>query len=70
MADRAKPRAKYSSASASRISGWSIAATFSQQYTGVRELIDAEKKDLSVALNGTSGSCFFAMNASIIPCYL
>jgi hypothetical protein len=33
---------------------WSIAATFSQQYTGVRELIDAEKKDLSVALNGTS----------------
>lgn len=33
---------------------WSIAATFSQQYTGVRELIDAEKKDLSVARNGTS----------------
>ena len=33
---------------------WSIAATFSQQYTGVRELIDAEKKDLSAALNGTS----------------
>ena len=35
---------------------WSIAATFSQQYTGVRELIDAEKKDLSAALNGTSAT--------------
>ena len=33
---------------------WSIAASFSQQYTGVRELIDAEKKDLSAAPNGTS----------------
>ncbi len=33
---------------------WSIAASFSQQYTGVRELIEAEKKDLSAAPNGTS----------------
>jgi hypothetical protein len=35
---------------------WSIAASFSQQYTGVRELIDAEKKDLSAVQNGTSGT--------------
>lgn len=35
---------------------WSIAASFSQQYTGVRELIEAEKKDLSAAQNGTSGT--------------
>ena len=35
---------------------WSIAASFSQQYTGVRELIDAEKKDLSAEQNGTSGT--------------
>lgn len=35
---------------------WSIAATFSQQYTGVRELIEAEKKDLSAAPSGTSGT--------------
>jgi hypothetical protein len=35
---------------------WSIATSFSQQYTGVRELIDAEKKDLSAAPNGTSGT--------------
>lgn len=35
---------------------WSIAASFSQQYTGVRELIDAEKKDLSAERNGTSGT--------------
>ena len=35
---------------------WSIAASFSQQYTGVRELIDAEKKDLSAGQNGTSGT--------------
>ena len=35
---------------------WSIAASFSQQYTGVRELIDAEKKDLSAEPNGTSGT--------------
>ena len=35
---------------------WSIATSFSQQYTGVRELIDAEKKDLSVAPNGISGT--------------
>lgn len=34
---------------------WSIAASFSQQYTGVRELIDAEKKDLSAEQSGTSG---------------
>jgi hypothetical protein len=33
---------------------WSIAASFSQQYTGVRELIEAEKKDLSVDPSGTS----------------
>lgn len=33
---------------------WSIAASFSQQYTGIMELIEAEKKDLSSALNGTS----------------
>lgn len=33
---------------------WSIATSFSQQYTGVMELIEAEKKDLNVALNGTS----------------
>ena len=33
---------------------WSIAASFSQQYTGVRELIEAEKKDLSAEPNGTS----------------
>ena len=35
---------------------WSIAASFSQQYTGVRELIDAEKKDLSAVQNGTLGT--------------
>lgn len=35
---------------------WSIAASFSQQYTGVRELIEAEKKDLSAVRNGTSGT--------------
>lgn len=35
---------------------WSIAASFSQQYTGVRELIEAEKKDLSAVQNGTSGT--------------
>ncbi|MBN8521614.1 MAG: hypothetical protein J0L77_06950 [Alphaproteobacteria bacterium] len=35
---------------------WSVAASFSQQYTGVRELIDAEKKDLSAVQNGTSGT--------------
>lgn len=35
---------------------WSIAASFSQQYTGVRELIEAEKKDLSAGRNGTSGT--------------
>ena len=34
---------------------WSIAASFSQQYTGVRELIEAEKKDSSAVPNGTSG---------------
>ena len=33
---------------------WSLAASFSQQYTGVRELIEAEKKDLRVEPNGTS----------------
>lgn len=33
---------------------WSIAASFSQQYTGIMELIEAEKKDLNSALNGTS----------------
>lgn len=35
---------------------WSIAANFSQQYTGVMELIEAEKKDLNAAPNGTSGA--------------
>jgi hypothetical protein len=35
---------------------WSIAASFSQQYTGVRELIEAEKKDLSAVRHGTSGT--------------
>ena len=35
---------------------WSIAASFSQQYTGVRELIEAEKKDSSAVPNGTSGT--------------
>ena len=35
---------------------WSIATSFSQQYTGIRELIDAEKKDLSAAPNGISGT--------------
>ncbi len=33
---------------------WSVAVSFSPQYTGVRELIEAEKKDLSVAPSGTS----------------
>lgn len=33
---------------------WSIATSFSQQYTGVRELVDAEKKELSAAPNGIS----------------
>jgi hypothetical protein len=35
---------------------WSIAASFSQQYTGVRELIEAEKKGSSAVPNGTSGT--------------
>ena len=33
---------------------WSLAASFSQQYTGVRELIEAEKKDLKPEPSGTS----------------
>ena len=33
---------------------WSLAASFSQQYTGVRELIEAEKKDLKREPSGTS----------------
>ena len=33
---------------------WSLAASFSQQYTGVRELIEAGKKDLKPELSGTS----------------
>lgn len=41
---------------------WSIAASFSQQYTGVRELIDAEKKDLSVGPSGTSGTALNTAN--------
>ena len=32
---------------------WSLAASFSQQYTGVRELIEAEKKDLKIEPSGT-----------------
>ncbi len=35
---------------------WSIAASFAQQYTGVMELLEAEKKDLNVAPNGTSAA--------------
>ena len=34
---------------------WALAASFSQQYTGVRELIEAEKKDLKIEPSGTSG---------------
>ncbi|AGH98941.1 hypothetical protein [Micavibrio aeruginosavorus] len=41
---------------------WSIAASFSQQYTGVRELIDAEKKDLSAGQSGTSGTALNTAN--------
>ncbi|TKW61700.1 MAG: hypothetical protein DI628_03475 [Blastochloris viridis] len=33
---------------------WSLSATFGRQYTGARELLDAEKKDLSVAPAGIS----------------
>ena len=33
---------------------WVLAVNFSQQYTGVRELIEAEKKDLKPELSGTS----------------
>lgn len=33
---------------------WSIAASFAQQYTGVMELLEAEKKGLSVDASGTS----------------
>ena len=32
---------------------WALAVSFSQQYTGVRELIEAEKKDLENLQNGT-----------------
>ena len=32
---------------------WVLAASFSQQYTGVRELIEAEKKDLEPLPSGT-----------------
>ena len=35
---------------------WSLSATFGRQYTGARELLDAEKKDLSAAPAGTSGT--------------
>ena len=41
---------------------WSIAASFSQQYTGVRELIEAEKKDLSAGQSGTSGTALNTAN--------
>jgi hypothetical protein len=41
---------------------WSIAASFSQQYTGVRELIDAEKKDLSAGQSGTLGTALNTAN--------
>ena len=33
---------------------WAIAATFGRQYTGARELLESEKKDLSSAPSGTS----------------
>ena len=41
---------------------WSIATNFSQQYTGVRELIEAEKKDLSAGQNGISGTAQLIAN--------
>ncbi len=35
---------------------WSLSATFGRQYTGARELLDAEKKDLSAASAGISAT--------------
>lgn len=35
---------------------WSLSTTFGRQYTGARELLNAEKKDLSVAPAGTLGT--------------
>jgi hypothetical protein len=35
---------------------WSLSATFGRQYTGARELLDAEKKDLSAVPAGTSAT--------------
>jgi len=46
---------------------WSIATSFSQQYTGVRELIDAEKKDLSAAPNGISETAQVTAQAAPRP---